>query len=103
MFAVEKGCTALVVGDLSGKGLAAAAQVSDRSQHAAVAFLYTQPTVAGAVTELNRVLAENDLLTGFATLFVGALRRRHGRSDLRQLRAGTGPRAPGRDGDDGGN
>ena len=71
VFAVEKGCTALVVGDLSGKGLAAAAQVS-MVRNMLRAFLYTQPTVVGAVTSLNRVLAENNLLTGFTTLFVGA-------------------------------
>jgi len=71
VFAVEKGCTAIVVGDLSGKGLAAAAQVST-VRNMLRAFLYSLPTVAEAVTELNRVLAENNLLTGFTTLFVGA-------------------------------
>jgi PAS domain S-box-containing protein len=70
VFAVEKGCTALVVGDLSGKGLAAAAQVST-VRNMLRAFLYSRPTVSEAVTELNRVLAENNLLTGFTTLFVG--------------------------------
>ena len=71
VFAVEKGCIALVVGDLSGKGLQAAANVSV-VRNMLRAFLYTQPTVVEAVTSLNRVLAENDLLTGFTTLFVGA-------------------------------
>ena len=70
-FAVEKNCTALVVGDLSGKGLAAAAQVAT-VRNMLRAFLYSQPTVAEAVTDLNRVLAENNLLTGFTTLWVGA-------------------------------
>ena len=70
VFSVEKGCTALVVGDLSGKGLAAAAQVSI-VRNMLRAFLYTKPSAAEAVTELNRVLAENNLLTGFATLWVG--------------------------------
>ncbi|MGI4790105.1 MAG: PAS domain-containing protein [Janthinobacterium lividum] len=70
VFAIEKGCTALVVGDLSGKGLAAASQVST-VRNMLRAFLYSLPTVIAAVTELNRVLAENNLLTGFTTLFVG--------------------------------
>ena len=70
VYALEKGCTALVVGDLSGKGLAAAAQVST-VRNMLRAFLYSQPTLAEAMTELNRVLAENSLLTGFTTLFAG--------------------------------
>jgi serine phosphatase RsbU (regulator of sigma subunit) len=69
VFAVEKNCYALVVGDLSGKGLAAAAQVSI-VRNMLRAFLYSKPAVTEAVTELNRVLAENNLLTGFSTLFV---------------------------------
>ena len=71
VFAVEKGRTALVLGDLSGKGLAAAAQVAT-VRNMLRAFLYSRPTVAEAITELNRVLAENNLLTGFSTLFVAA-------------------------------
>jgi len=71
VFAIKKGRTALAVGDLSGKGLAAAAQVGS-VRNMLRAFLYSRPTVAGAVAELNRVLAENNLLTGFTTLFVGA-------------------------------
>ncbi len=71
VFALDKGRTALVVGDLSGKGLAAAAQVAT-VRNMLRAFLYSKPTVAEAATDLNRVLAENNLLSGFATLFVGA-------------------------------
>lgn len=70
VYALEKGCTALVVGDLSGKGLAAAAQVST-VRNMLRAFLYSQPTLAEAMTVLNRVLSENGLLTGFTTLFAG--------------------------------
>jgi len=70
VYALEKGCTALVVGDLSGKGLAAAAQVST-VRNMLRAFLYSQPTLAEAMTMLNRVLSENSLLTGFTTLFAG--------------------------------
>ncbi len=71
VFPVENGCHALVVGDVSGKGLAAASQLATL-RNMLRAFLYTLPTLAEAVTALNRTLAENGLLTGFATLFVGA-------------------------------
>lgn len=70
VFPIEKGCTALVVGDLSGKGLAAAAQVST-VRNMLRAFLYSKSTLGEAVSELNRIIAQNNLLSGFATLFVG--------------------------------
>ena len=70
VFALEKGRTALVLGDLSGKGLNAAVQVSI-VRNMLRAFMYSKPTVTAAVMELNRVLAENNLLSGFSTLFVG--------------------------------
>jgi PAS domain S-box-containing protein len=72
VFSLEKGCFALVVADLAGKGLAAASQVAT-VRHMLRALLYQeQTTLAEAVTRLNDMLAEHDLLTGFATLFVGA-------------------------------
>lgn len=71
VFPVDKGCTALVVGDLSGKGLAAASQVATVRNMLRYA-LYRARTLAGAVHGLNALLAEQGLLTGFATLFVGA-------------------------------
>lgn len=70
VFSVEKGCTALVVADLSGKGLAAAQQVATVKNMLRLA-LYTGRTVADAVITLHNALVEHDLLTGFATLFVG--------------------------------
>ena len=70
VFPIEKGCTALIVGDLSGKGLAAAAQVST-VRNMLRAYLYSKPTLGEAVSELNRIIAQNGLLSGFATLFVG--------------------------------
>jgi len=70
VFALEKSRTAIVLGDLSGKGLNAAVQVSI-VRNMLRAFLYSKPTVTEAVMELNRVLAENNLLTGFSTLFAG--------------------------------
>lgn len=62
--------TALVVGDLSGKGLAAAAQVAT-VRNSLRATLYLGRTLAGSVGDLNRILCAHDLLSGFATLFVG--------------------------------
>jgi len=70
VFSVENGCTALVVGDLSGKGLSAAVQVAT-VRNMLRATLYLGASLAEAITNLNDILAENDLLTGFATLFVG--------------------------------
>jgi PAS domain S-box-containing protein len=70
VFFLEKGCTALVVGDLSGKGLAAAAQVATVRNMLRFA-LYNGRTLDKALTALNRTLVENNLIQGFATLFVG--------------------------------
>ncbi len=70
VFAADKGLTYLVVGDLSGKGLAAASQVAIVRNMLRFA-LYNGRTLAGPITTLSRTLADNDLLTGFATLFVG--------------------------------
>jgi PAS domain S-box-containing protein len=70
VFTVEKDCTALVVGDLSGKGLSAASEVATVRNMMRYA-LYSSPTIVEAVTGLDRTLVERDLLTGFATLFVG--------------------------------
>jgi PAS domain S-box-containing protein len=72
VFAIEKGCYALVVADLSGKGLAAAAQIAT-VRHMLRTLLYQRgTTLAQAVMQLNEMLTEHDLLAGFATLFVGA-------------------------------
>jgi PAS domain S-box-containing protein len=62
--------TCLVVADLSGKGLDAASQVASVRNMLRYA-LHADGTLVAAVTRLNRVLAEQNLLTGFATLFVG--------------------------------
>lgn len=69
IFALDKGCHALVVGDLSGKGLAAAAQVAVVRNMLRFA-LYTAPTISQAVALLNNILVVNNLLVGFATLVV---------------------------------
>lgn len=70
VFAADKGVTFLVVGDLSGKGLAAASQVAVVRNMLRFA-LYNGRTLAGPVTTLSETLVGNDLLAGFATLFVG--------------------------------
>ena len=62
--------TALIVGDLSGKGLAAAAQVAAVRNMLRFA-LYNSESLADAITKLNRTIENNKLLTGFSTLFVG--------------------------------
>ncbi|MGI9089750.1 MAG: SpoIIE family protein phosphatase [Gemmatimonadaceae bacterium] len=72
VFPMDKSCTALVVGDLSGKGLAAASQVATARNMLRYA-LYRAHTLVGALQSLNSLLVEQqELLTGFATLFVGA-------------------------------
>jgi PAS domain S-box-containing protein len=70
VFSLNKDIYALVVGDVSGKGLAAASQVATVRNMLRYA-LYQQADVAAAVTELNRVTSAQGLLTGFVTLFVG--------------------------------
>jgi len=70
VFSNDKGVTFLVVGDLSGKGLAAASQVA-MVRHMLRFALYNGRTVVGPVASLNKTLADHELLTGFSTLFVG--------------------------------
>lgn len=69
VFPLDKGAYALVVGDVSGKGLAAASQVATIRNMLRFA-LYTEPDLAQAIGRLNTVLATNDLVSGFATLVV---------------------------------
>ena len=69
VFPVEKGCYCLVVGDLSGKGLLAAAQVAVVRNMLRYA-IYTERTIAEGVTRLNNILITNSLFSGFATLVV---------------------------------
>ena len=70
VFASDKGSTFLVVGDLAGKGLAAASQVAAVRNMLRFA-LYNGRSLTGPITALNHTLAVHELLTGFATLFVG--------------------------------
>jgi len=70
VFALEDGKAVFAVGDLSGKGLAAAAQVATIRNMLRYS-LYRTPSLEQAISELNRTIVAHDLLTGFATLFVG--------------------------------
>jgi len=70
VFPDERGATFLVVGDLAGKGLAAASQVAAIRSMLRYA-LYNTGELSEAITNLNRTVTQYDLLSGFATLFVG--------------------------------
>lgn len=84
----DKMCVALVVGDLSGKGLIAAAQVA-AVRHGLRTALFLGNTIAEAVTNLNHILIEQNALAAFATLFVGAFDSRSG--ELRYVICGQEP------------
>ena len=60
---------AVVIGDVTGKGLAAAAQVSIARNMLRV-LLYERQDAAASVTILNSILIRRKLLTGFITLVV---------------------------------
>jgi serine phosphatase RsbU (regulator of sigma subunit)/PAS domain-containing protein len=70
VFSTDKGCTILVVGDLAGKGLAAAAQLATVRNSLRYA-LYNSGSLAQAINTLSRTVAAHELLSGFATLFAG--------------------------------
>jgi PAS domain S-box-containing protein len=88
VFAVDHGRTALVIGDLSGKGLAAASQVAT-VRNMLRSFIYSEPTLVQAVTKLNRIVVEKDLLNGFVTLFAATYRA--GDRSLRFVSTGHEP------------
>ncbi|MBC8104608.1 MAG: SpoIIE family protein phosphatase, partial [Cytophagales bacterium] len=73
VFPLSDGRHAMVVADLSGKGLQAAAQVA-LVRYMLRALLYIHDGVdqgiAAAMNQLNLVLADRDLIMGFATVFV---------------------------------
>ena len=70
VFPLADGQAVFAVGDLSGKGLAAAAQVATIRNMLRYS-LYRAPSLEQAIGELNRTVVTHDLLAGFATLFVG--------------------------------
>ncbi|MDQ2799312.1 MAG: SpoIIE family protein phosphatase, partial [Armatimonadota bacterium] len=76
VFPLEDGSYAFAVGDVSGKGLAAAQVATVR--HMLRTVLYLGLTVAEAVTQLNMLVIDHGLLRGFVTLFVGVYDTRSG-------------------------
>ena len=70
VFTLQDGRVVFAVGDLSGKGLAAAAQVATVRNMLRYS-LYQTPRLDQAILELNNTVVAHELLTGFATLFVG--------------------------------
>jgi serine phosphatase RsbU (regulator of sigma subunit) len=60
---------ALVIGDVSGKGLAAAAQIAT-VRNMLRAVLYRHQSVGAALFEVNNVLYQHKLIQGFVTSFV---------------------------------
>lgn len=59
----------LVIGDVSGKGLAAATQVAIVRNMLRYALLSNE-SLAAAVTMLNSIIAGNELMSGFVTLLI---------------------------------
>jgi PAS domain S-box-containing protein len=77
VFAIDNNLYALVIGDVSGKGLAAAAQLAlIRNSLRMTLYLFDSP--ADCLARLNRVLTTQDLLIGFVTVFVGIYNARTG-------------------------
>ena len=74
LFAVGGDQYAIVIGDVSGKGLEAAAQVSVL-RNMLRTLLYKGACPGEAATDLNRIVVNHNLLTGFATMFVGVYDR----------------------------
>lgn len=70
VFAVDKGVYAIAIGDVSGKGISAAAQIASVRNMLRYAVSHDHD-LAAAITKLNQTLAVDSQLTGFATLFVG--------------------------------
>ena len=70
IFPLDKNFFAVVIGDVSGKGLAAAQQLAlVRNSLRTTLYLYRAP--AQAASALNRIVTSHDLLVGFVTAWVG--------------------------------
>lgn len=70
IFPLDKELHAVVIGDVSGKGLAAAAQLA-LIRNSLRTTLYSSQRPAQAVASLNAIVTAHDLLVGFVTAFVG--------------------------------
>lgn len=69
VFVLQNGSAVFAVGDLSGKGLAAAAQVATVRNMLRYS-LYRASRLDEALQELNSLVVAHELVSGFATLFV---------------------------------
>jgi len=70
LFPLDKELYALVIGDVSGKGPAAAQQIAlIRNSLRTTLYLYRAP--AQAATALNKIVTAHDLLVGFVTAWIG--------------------------------
>ncbi len=70
IFSLDKQLYAIVIGDVSGKGLAAAQQLAlIRNSLRTVLYLYRSPAQAAAA--VNAIVTAHDLLVGFVTAWVG--------------------------------
>ena len=77
VFALDKELYAVVIGDVSGKGLAAATQLATvRNMLRGVLYQYRAP--APALTGLNSIVTTHGLIQGFVTLFAGLYDARTG-------------------------
>lgn len=88
VFALQDGRVVFAVGDLSGKGLAAAAQVATVRNMLRYS-LYQTSRLDQAILELNNTVVAHELLSGFATLFVGVYD--HAARNLTYLSCGHDP------------
>jgi len=70
VFPLDKEMYALIIGDVSGKGLAAAAQVA-MVRNMLRSFMYQHKEPTEAVTYLNAIVTTHNLLSGFVTVFAG--------------------------------
>lgn len=78
VFPLDERYVALIIGDVSGKGLAAAAQLAlIRNSLRTTLYLYKAPGIA--TSRLNDILNEHDLLVGFVTAFVSVYDSQTGR------------------------
>jgi PAS domain S-box-containing protein len=70
VFLLSETQTVLVIGDVSGKGLNAAAQVAT-VRNTLRTIIYLGQEIAECVSTLNQVFMQHDLINGFVTAFVG--------------------------------
>ncbi|MBV9848354.1 MAG: SpoIIE family protein phosphatase, partial [Armatimonadetes bacterium] len=78
VFALDKDLYALVIGDVSGKGLAAAQQLA-LIRNSLRTTLYLRRAPAPAVSAVNAIVTAHELLAGFVTCWVGVYEAGTGR------------------------